>query len=33
MVSLEFDNLLNDLNNNYNNDNDLNAHIIMKNFE
>ena len=32
-VSLKFDNLFDDLSNNYNNDNDLNAHIIMKNFE
>ena len=32
-ISLKFEDLLNDLKNNYKNDNDLNAHIIMKNFE
>lgn len=30
---MKVSNLYNDLNNNYNNDNDLNAHIIIKNLE
>ena len=32
-IALNFEDLLNDLNKNYNNDNSLNAHIIMKNFK
>ena len=32
-IPLNFEDLLNDLNKNYNNDNSLNAHIIMKNFK